>query len=107
MTEQIADPLRIGHVGLATRHGLDVLRIDDQQLEMAFEQIVDGLPINASAFHRDVSHGMTLQPIAQGQQIGHGAKAAGFPGRLAGARTIPDAGELRSSCERRGPHNVR
>ena len=69
MLEQLAQPLRVLHVGLAPGHVLDVLGVDQQQLEVVLEQVVDGLPVDARGLHRHVRDAETLQPVAQRQQL--------------------------------------
>jgi hypothetical protein len=68
--EQLAQRLRIGHVGLAPRHVLDVAAVAEQELEVVLEQIPDRLPVDAARLHRHVRHAETLQPVAQGEQVG-------------------------------------
>src|SRR5215471_3246040 len=73
VAQQVCDPLGIFDIGLASRHGLDVTRIGDDQLEVTFEDVVDRLPVNASRFHRDGSTICRRQPVAQfNQAAGHG-----------------------------------
>jgi hypothetical protein len=48
MLHQVGDPLRIAHIGLAPRHGLDVRRIDQQQGKVALEEVKNRSPIHAS-----------------------------------------------------------
>jgi hypothetical protein len=38
MTEQVSNPLAVLHVGLATRHLLDIARIDQQELKPVLQQ---------------------------------------------------------------------
>jgi hypothetical protein len=38
MLQQVSDPLTIPRIGLAPRHRLDVLGIDEQQGEVGFQQ---------------------------------------------------------------------
>jgi hypothetical protein len=45
---QIADPLRVPHIGLASRHILDVMRVTDNQRKMPGEDSIDGHPIYSS-----------------------------------------------------------
>jgi hypothetical protein len=45
--QQIGNPLRIAHIGLAPRHGLDVCRIDQQQSKVALEEVENGSPIHS------------------------------------------------------------
>jgi hypothetical protein len=51
------NPLGILHVRLATRHALDGLGIDQEDFKTAFQDVVDGLPVNASAFHPHLAVG--------------------------------------------------
>jgi hypothetical protein len=45
--EQLGDPLGVLDVGLAPRDVLDVAGVDQHQLEAAFQEVVDRLPIDA------------------------------------------------------------
>ncbi len=75
MTEQVSDPLRVVDVGLAARYGLQMLRVDQQQLEAFLEQVEYRLPVTAGALHRDVRHAPLRQPLAQLLQVvAHRAK---------------------------------
>jgi hypothetical protein len=59
--EQLAQPLRIGHIGLAPRHVLDLAGVAEQKLEVVLEQVPDRLPVDAGSLHRHVRHAKTLQ----------------------------------------------
>lgn len=39
--EQLGDPGAVGHVGLAPRHLLDVLGVDEQDLDPALQDVID------------------------------------------------------------------
>src|SRR6266851_37814 len=81
MTEQIGNPLGIFDVGFAAWHGLQVLRVDDQQGERLalLQDVVDRLPVDPSGFHRYVGAATLDQPLAQGFQVGcHRPKGAHF-----------------------------
>jgi hypothetical protein len=70
--EQLAEPLGVPDVGLATGHVLDVLGVDEPELEVVLEQVVDRLPVDAGRLHRDVGDAEPLEPVAQRQQLaGH------------------------------------
>jgi hypothetical protein len=70
--EQLTEPLGVLHVGLAARHILDVLSVDQPELEVVLEQVVDRLPVDARGLHRHVRDTQTLEPISQRQQLaGH------------------------------------
>jgi hypothetical protein len=56
LLQQISNPLGILDVSLASSHGFDMLSIDHQQLEVAFQQIVDGFPEHPGALHRHMRH---------------------------------------------------
>ncbi|MHB8460407.1 MAG: hypothetical protein ACYDAK_11375 [Candidatus Limnocylindrales bacterium] len=49
MAEQVGDPLGIPDVGLAAGDGLDVGRVDDEELEGVLEDVVDRLPERTGA----------------------------------------------------------
>src|SRR5262249_30589289 len=68
--EQLAQPLRIGNIGLAPGHVLDVAGVAEKKLEVVLEQVPDRLPVDTGRLHRHVRHAETLQPIAQCEQIG-------------------------------------
>jgi len=44
--QEIGNPLRIPPIGLASRHRLDVRRIDQQQGKVALEEVENGSPIH-------------------------------------------------------------
>jgi hypothetical protein len=67
--EQPAEPLGVLDVGLAARHILDVLGVDEPELEVVLEQVVDRLPVDAGGLHRDVGDAEALEPVAQRQQL--------------------------------------
>jgi len=69
--EQLAQPGRVGNVGLATRDLLDVPGVDEQQLEIVLEHRPHRLPINAGRLHRDLRDPIGLEPVAQRQQSAH------------------------------------
>src|SRR5712691_506016 len=70
VSQQFRDPFGVLHVGLATRHCLDVLGIDDKQLEIeSLEQVVDWPPVDAAALHGDVRYLMIKQPVAQLEKV--------------------------------------
>ena len=74
--QQIGQPLGVLDVGLAARHLLHVAGIDQQQLDVPFQQIVDRLPVLAGALHGHVGHAPRLQPGQQAQQLGGGGPEA-------------------------------
>src|SRR5438552_18773313 len=75
MLQEISDPLAVFSVGLTTRNRLDVVRIHQQQLEMALQHSPDWSPVHTRRFHADVTHFVFSKPVIQLQQIGdHGLK---------------------------------
>src|SRR2546422_3209494 len=77
MLQEIGNPLGVFEVGLATSDGFDMLGIDHQQLEVAFQQIVNGFPEHASTLHSDMRHAQAFEPVAQGQPVSrHGVEGA-------------------------------
>lgn len=70
VAEEVGDPLGVLHIGLAPGDGLDVAGVDDEQPEVGpLEQVVDRLPIDARALHRDLGHAQTEQPVGQREQL--------------------------------------
>ena len=65
MAEQLGDPLRVGHVGLASGHIGHVPSVAENDLERSFEHAMHRHPIDACAFHGHV-RALTLEkPLAQ------------------------------------------
>src|SRR3954463_16215942 len=52
---ELAQPRRVAHIGLATRHLLDMTGVDEHQLKVVFEQVPDRLPIDPSGLHHDLA----------------------------------------------------
>jgi hypothetical protein len=69
MLQEFSDPLAILDIGLAPGHGFDVLRIHQHHRKLTFENVPDGLPVDASRLHRHMSHVLALQPVGQFQQV--------------------------------------
>jgi hypothetical protein len=73
MLEQGRQPFRNFHVRRAPRHVLDRLGIDQKNLEVFFQDMVDRLPEDPGAFHRNsrqapsASH--SASSCSQGQTI--------------------------------------
>jgi hypothetical protein len=75
MPHQFGQPPRIALVRLAPRHLLGMGRVDQEDREVAFQDVVDGLPILARAFHGHMRDAGLDQPVGQGQQVdGHRPK---------------------------------
>src|SRR3954466_15021197 len=83
------------HSASLTRHGLDVMGVGDDQLEVAFQDGMDRLPVNPGALQADIRH--ALQPLPHRLQIlRHRRKrpdllvrlAAGLPDQHAGRRLV-------------------
>ena len=67
---EVAEPLTIGHVALASGHVLDVSRIDEEDLQAAgFEDVVDRDPVDPGGFHRHAGDPTGDQPVREPQQI--------------------------------------
>jgi hypothetical protein len=66
--KQVGQPRRVIDVGLAPRHVLDMRRVGWRQLEVAFQDMPDRLPVHASRLHGDVLDAKAIEPIDQGQQ---------------------------------------
>jgi hypothetical protein len=77
VAQQVADPLAVLHVGLAPRHGFDVLGVGHDHLEVVLQRRIDRLPVDAGALHRDLADGGLQQPVPQRDEIvAHRAEAA-------------------------------
>ena len=69
VTQQVGEPLAVLDVGLAPWHRLDVLRVDQQQLDLAFQQVPDRLPIHPGALHRQMGALDLGQPVPEPQDL--------------------------------------
>lgn len=103
---QIADPLRIGHVGLAPRHGFGVVRVHHQRFDpRALEHVVDRPPVNARGFHRHDRHRLFLEPVRGQASLASGGKAArgsrsracALP-KIVGALLVAQRGNFQEKC---------
>jgi hypothetical protein len=95
--DQVGDPLRVLHVGLAPGQVAHVRGVADDEREGAFQGSVDGLPVDACSLHADVGDPFLQQPRAQGREVlAHGAEAAHLLGRPASCRAEDDAGHHRA-----------
>ena len=73
--EQLGDPLAVLHVGLAARHLLDVLGVDQHQLEPPLQQVPDRLPVHAGRSPWRRGDALLGQPVGQLDQLaGHGRR---------------------------------
>lgn len=72
MLQESGDPLAILNIGLATRHRLDVLGIDEEDLEAPLQDLVDGPPVDAGTLHRDVRAPGRGQPVGEPEQFPRG-----------------------------------
>src|SRR6266542_298538 len=68
MLDQLADPGRVGDVGLAAGHVAQMPRIQQPTLEALLEQIEDRLPVTAGRLHPDQRHPVTRQPVSERHQ---------------------------------------
>jgi hypothetical protein len=67
---ELLQPLRVVHVGLATRDILGVARVDQEDLEASrFEDLEDRNPIHAGRLHRDGRDANRLEPVSQRVQV--------------------------------------
>ena len=63
-------PLAVDHIRLATRHVLDVARVDQNDLEATtFEDLEEWNPIDAGRFHRHGCDPTRRKPVRQREQI--------------------------------------
>jgi hypothetical protein len=64
VTQPLGDPFRILQIRLTPRDRFDVRRIDHQKGEQALQEVIDGTPIDAGAFHRHMRTAGHLQPVS-------------------------------------------
>jgi hypothetical protein len=53
MGQQLRKPGRIPFIRLCARAAAPLMRIPDADLDCAREHVLDGLPVDTGAFHRD------------------------------------------------------
>ena len=82
--DEIGDPHRVVHVGLAAGNRLDVRGVGEHKLELALAQHhPDRAPIDAGRLHRRHAAPVRGQPLEQGQQtLGRRLIGPTFPRRL-------------------------
>ena len=69
--QQVGQPDRIGDIGLAAGHVLDVGGVGQDQREVAIgEDMPDRLPVDTGRLHRDMGAAALCQPGGQRQQPG-------------------------------------
>jgi hypothetical protein len=62
--QQLGEPLRVGHIGLAARHVLHMRGVGQDQGEVTVRQDVpDRLPVDTCRLRRDVSAALFGQPL--------------------------------------------
>ncbi len=77
MGQELGDPLRVLHVGLAPRHCLDMRRIEQPHLARAFQDVENRLPVLSRAFKPDMRAAARREPVSQAQQFA-GGRAKGL-----------------------------
>ena len=70
--DQLGDPGRIGHVGLAAGRVLEVLGVHQPALDVVFQQVVDRLPEHPGRLHPHHLDLVAGQPVPQQHQPGGG-----------------------------------
>jgi hypothetical protein len=70
--DQLGDPGRIGHVGLATRYLVQVGRVQQPALDLALQQLPARLPVAPGRLHPHPGHPKAGQPLGQQHQPGGG-----------------------------------
>src|SRR3984893_2868486 len=95
--QQLRQPGRVTDVGLATRHPLDIRRIDQQQREALLQYVKHRFPVDPGRLHRNMAHALRAQPVMRTQQLIAGpAEAANLLGELAAWAVDPH------TCGQRG-----
>jgi len=93
MAGERGQPIRIRHVGLAPRHGLDVVGIGQDQRDAALKGLVHGQPVDPGALQRDMGDAVFGQPVCErGQILAQGAEAAPFAAGLGSSAAQQQAG---------------
>ncbi len=108
MADQIGDPLRVLHIGLATRHVTDMPGVADDEVEMPFQHGIYRAPVNAGALQADLCHPKLLQPVPQRFQIArHRPEGPDLLPRPPARRPDQDAGDdrLLMHVQPTTPHN--
>ena len=73
---------------------LSLLGVDQDDLEVAFQEVEDRLPVDPGRFHGDVADAFGLEPVGQRQQVGgHGAEGADLGADGAIGTDAADAGD--------------
>lgn len=67
--EEVGDPHRVVHVGLATGYVLDVARVREDEVEVAVQHVPDRLPVHTRRLHRDVGDRVRGEPFREGEQL--------------------------------------
>ncbi len=70
--DQLADPHRVGHVGLAPGDVVQVLGAGQPALDLVFQQVEDRPPVDPGRLHADQRDPLASQPVLQGQQLAGG-----------------------------------
>ena len=69
MLKQLGNPLAVLNIRLTSGYVLDVLGINQQQIELPFENVPDRLPVHAGRLHGNVSHFQPVKPASQLLQV--------------------------------------
>ena len=73
MLEELRDPLGIQGILLPAGQGLDVLRVDHEDLlEVALQDVEDGLPVDPRALHGHVGAPRGHQPVEEREELSRG-----------------------------------
>ena len=72
MLNQLADPRRVLNIGFPTWDVLEVAGVEKPQLEIVFEHVVDGLPVDACSLHTHQRHLEGSQPVPKQQEPSSG-----------------------------------
>lgn len=62
--KQISDPFGVFDIRFPPRYRFDMLCVDNKDLEVFFQQVVNGFPEHSSAFHSDTGTIMVFEPIS-------------------------------------------
>ena len=102
-TVELAQPLTVLDIALATRDVLDVAGVDEQDLQPArLEDVVDRDPVDPGGFHRDTGDATGEEPVGQALEVGRegpegldrGGVPIGWDGDEMFGRATVDAGDI-------------
>jgi hypothetical protein len=79
VAQEVCEPGAVAHVRLPAGDGFDVSGVDEDDRERAFEDVEDGLPVDARTLDSDMGAAFRSEPVGEEQQVvGHRREGAGL-----------------------------